>query len=159
MSEVLIIFGIIIAISIIITIIIYAFRGHKCPECGVRTVEVKSKKFIDTTRRKSDGTKDRRYNTRGNDLLTIKCSNEKCGDTFTIISLYASEKTRVDFSINPSSICSIGIIPLIACGVTFDAIFLIFNFVNFSLTESLFIVVFVKLFLIFPGLSNCVNPV
>ena len=86
MSEELIIFGVMLVISIIITIIIYAFRGHKCPECGVRTVEVKSKKFVDTTRRKSDGTKDRRYNTRGYNLLTIKCSNEKCGNTFTTIS-------------------------------------------------------------------------
>ena len=52
-------------------------KDYKCPECGVRTVEVKSKKFVDTTRRKSDGSKDRRYNTRGYDLAVMRSERVK----------------------------------------------------------------------------------
>ncbi len=60
----------------------YLTRGHKCPECGTRTEAVKEKAWKDITKKKSDGTRDRRYQQSGYYSLTIVCSNENCKNIF-----------------------------------------------------------------------------
>jgi len=69
----------------------FFLRGYKCPKCGTRTPEVEEKDWVDKTTKKGDGTKDKRYNTIGHFLLTIKCSNETCGHTFQTIESNSSE--------------------------------------------------------------------
>jgi|TARA_B100000315_G_C14474217_1_gene539818 hypothetical protein len=69
----------------------FFLRGYKCPKCGTRTSEVEEKDWVDKTPEKGDGTKDKRYNTIGHFLLTIKCSNETCGHTFQTIENNSSE--------------------------------------------------------------------
>ena len=62
----------------------YLTRGHKCPKCATRTESVKEKawKDITKTKKKSDGTRDRRYKKSGYYSLTIVCSNENCKNIF-----------------------------------------------------------------------------
>ena len=52
-------------------------KGYKCSKCGTRTSEVKSSRYVDTTPRKKDGTRDKRYNTTGITwkTLTVRMKN------------------------------------------------------------------------------------
>ncbi len=60
-------------------------KGYKCSKCGTRTSDVKSSRYQDTTPRKKDGTRDKRYNTTGVTWKTIECKNEECNNIWEVI--------------------------------------------------------------------------
>mgnify|MGYP000106027144 CR=1 FL=1 len=69
-------------VMVILFIAIIFMRGYKCPKCGKRTKEIKSSRYEDTTPRKKDGTRDKRYKVSGVTWVTVECKNEKCKNVF-----------------------------------------------------------------------------
>ena len=73
---------IVLIVFVVIVGLYLFFKGYKCNKCGTRTSEVQSTRYEDTTPTKKDGSRDKRYNITGITWKTIKCKNEKCGNTW-----------------------------------------------------------------------------